>query len=33
VPPGRLCDALRLEQDVLFFGYAAALGLEPADAV
>jgi predicted homoserine dehydrogenase-like protein len=26
VPPGRLCDELRREQDVRFFGHSAALG-------
>jgi predicted homoserine dehydrogenase-like protein len=33
LPPGRLCDGLRLEQDVHFFGRSAALSPELADPV
>jgi predicted homoserine dehydrogenase-like protein len=33
VPPGRLCDALRLEQDTHFFGHAAAPRSELAGSV
>lgn len=33
LPPGRLCDALRLEQDTHFFGRAAAMRPEPAESV
>ncbi|HQT76636.1 MAG: NAD(P)-dependent oxidoreductase [Rhodospirillales bacterium 20-64-7] len=33
LPPGRLCDALRLEQDVHFFGRSAALRPEVVAAV
>jgi predicted homoserine dehydrogenase-like protein len=32
VPPGRLCDALRLEQDTHFFGHAAAARSELAQS-
>jgi predicted homoserine dehydrogenase-like protein len=33
VPPGRLCDALRLEQDTHFFGHAAPPRSELAESV
>jgi predicted homoserine dehydrogenase-like protein len=33
VPPGRLCDALRLEQDTHFFGHAAAPRSEFTESV
>ena len=33
LPPGRLCDALRCEQDVHFFGHSAARFRELAQAV
>jgi predicted homoserine dehydrogenase-like protein len=33
VPPGRLCDALRLEQDTHFFGHAAARRSELAESL
>jgi predicted homoserine dehydrogenase-like protein len=33
VPPGRLCDALRLEQDIHFFGHAAAPRSKLAESV
>ncbi|HET6605901.1 MAG TPA: Gfo/Idh/MocA family oxidoreductase [Rhodopila sp.] len=33
LPPGRLCDALRLEQDIRFFGHPAVAPLEFAAAL
>jgi predicted homoserine dehydrogenase-like protein len=33
LPPGRLCDGLRLEQDVHFFGRSAALSRELSEAI